>query len=138
MSWLRQLPLSLALLLAPPGMPLTHAQGDKIPARWAQYAGQVSLQLQTRLADDQDAAATRLHAFLDARAAATPDADPPAPVVRLWIDRHGVVSRVEFASLGDAQADRNLRQLMMLRPFGAPPRDMRQPLILRLTLAYPS
>jgi hypothetical protein len=94
--------------------------------------------LQTRLADDQDAAATRLHAFLDAQAAATPDADPPAPVVRLWIDRHGVVSRVEFASLGDAQADRNLRQLMMLRPFGAPPRDMRQPLILRLTLAYPS
>jgi hypothetical protein len=138
MSWLRQLPLSLALLLAPPGVPLSHAQGDKIPARWAQYAGHVSQQLQTRLADEQDAAATRLHAFFDAQAAATPDADPPAPVLRLWIGRDGVVSRVEFASLGDAQADRDLRQLTTLGPLGAPPRDMRQPLILRLRLAYPS
>jgi hypothetical protein len=137
-SWLRRLPLSLALLLGPTGAHAADARADKIPPSWVAYATHVSQALQARLLDDQDEAATRLHVFLDARTGADPAQDPPAPIVRLWFGKGGAISRVEFATLGDAQADSDLRHVVTAGTFGAPPRHMRQPLILRLKLTYPT
>jgi len=42
---------------------------------------------------------------------------------------------VAFHSLGNAQADADLRQLLTAQPLSEPPpRDMRQPMVLQLTL----
>jgi hypothetical protein len=131
MAWRRFLSASLALLLAGQGGPIQHARADSVPVRWVEYASGVTRQLQARLADDHDATAARLHAFLDAR-------DASASVLRLWINRQGAISRVTFASLGDAQADRDLRQVVTRGGFGRPPPDMRQPLVLRLRLTFQS
>ena len=39
--------------------------------------------------------------------------------------------------LGDAQADADLRALMTAQPLSEPPpRDMRQPMVLQLTLSF--
>ncbi|WP_260430501.1 hypothetical protein [Burkholderia cepacia] len=60
----------------------------------------------------------------------------PAIVVRAWIGPNGAVTRVEFASLGDPDADATLRQLLTAGPLAElPPPDMLQPLRLRLRLA---
>ncbi|WP_244105334.1 hypothetical protein [Burkholderia cepacia] len=63
-------------------------------------------------------------------------APPPAIVVRAWIGPNGAVTRVDFASLGDPDADATLRQLLTAGPLAEPPPpDMLQPLRVRLRLA---
>ncbi|MNR63492.1 hypothetical protein D3C85_1858230 [compost metagenome] len=57
-------------------------------------------------------------------------------MVRLWVTPQGRIERLEFDSLGQAQADADLRQLLAADPLPEPPpRDMRQPLVLQLSLA---
>lgn len=59
----------------------------------------------------------------------------PAIVVRAWIGASGTVTRVEFATLVDPNADAALRQLLTAGPLAEPPPpDMRQPLRVRLRL----
>lgn len=132
---------AIALLLFTAAGPAARAADPgAVPPAWSAFAAQVSLHLQQELGDAQDPAATRLHQFLDAQAAKDPSAPPPAPVVRLWFKgRNGRIAQATFASLGDPQADQDLRRMLTAHPVGAAaPHGMRQPLVLRLRLTYPS
>jgi hypothetical protein len=77
-----------------------------------------------------------LHSYLEQRIVHPQDDAPPAAiVVRAWLGVDGSVTRLAFDSLGDAQADANLRTLLSAHPITAPPpADMRQPLRVRLRL----
>jgi len=111
------------------------AQTADVPQPWISYAQLVGRQFQAWLEADGDAA-DRLHRVLEERVLnAHADAPPPAIVVRAWIGANGAVTRVEFASLGTADADATLRQLLTASPLTeAPPPDMLQPLRVRLRL----
>ncbi|WP_414144162.1 YbaB/EbfC family DNA-binding protein [Burkholderia territorii] len=111
------------------------AQTADVPQPWINYAQLVGRQFQAWLEADGDAA-DRLHRYLEERVLnARADAPPPAIVVRAWIGANGAVTRVEFASLGSADADATLRQLLTASPLAeAPPPDMLQPLRVRLRL----
>ncbi|WP_414144408.1 YbaB/EbfC family DNA-binding protein [Burkholderia territorii] len=111
------------------------AQTADVPQPWISYAQLVGRQFQAWLEADGDAA-DRLHRYLEERVLnARADAPPPAIVVRAWIGANGAVTRVEFASLGSADADATLRQLLTASPLTeAPPPDMLQPLRVRLRL----
>ena len=101
-----------------------------VPATWQAYAGSASSALAERLARTDDPRVVRLQAFLQQN----PDTASAAPlVVSLWIDAGGTVIRSQFASLGDAQADADLRAVLDHAPLpGPPPPGMRQPLRLGL------
>lgn len=109
-----------------------------IPQHWVSYAQLVGNQLQDRLGDAQSEAVVRLHAWMQERILKEGQAVPPGPlVVRLWIAADGSVSRLEFATLGQAQADADLRAVLTAEPLSEPPpRDMRQPMVLQLSLAF--
>ncbi|WP_390885667.1 YbaB/EbfC family DNA-binding protein [Burkholderia territorii] len=111
------------------------AQTADVPQPWISYAQLVGRQFQAWLEADGDPA-DRLHRYLEERVLnARADAPPPAIVVRAWIGANGAVTRVEFASLGSADADATLRQLLTASPLTeAPPPDMLQPLRVRLRL----
>jgi hypothetical protein len=137
-----QLATAALLLAVQSAAPVRAADSNDVigavPPSWTAYAAQVAHRLQEELGDTNDPAATRLHQFLDAQATSTPDAASPTPRVRLWFSRRGQISRVEFSSLGDPQADQDLRHVLRSHAIGAPPpHDMRQPLILRLRLTNP-
>ncbi|RZL66207.1 MAG: hypothetical protein EOP81_01450 [Variovorax sp.] len=109
-----------------------------VPQHWISYAQLVGNQLQDRLGDAQSEAVVRLHGWMQERILKEGQAVPPAPlVVRLWIAADGGVSRLEFSTLGQAQADADLRAVLATEPLSeSPPRDMRQPMVLQLSLAF--
>ncbi|WP_246792142.1 YbaB/EbfC family DNA-binding protein [Burkholderia perseverans] len=114
---------------------VAHAQQTEAPAAWVSYAQQVGQQFQTALATDGDTAA-RIEQTLGDRVGAASDAAAalPAVAVRAWIGDDGAVTRIEFESLGEAQADASLRQLLTGVRLAPPPADMLQPLRVRLQL----
>ncbi|WP_175840177.1 YbaB/EbfC family DNA-binding protein [Burkholderia arboris] len=132
-GWLRAIVAAAVLVL---GVAPAVAQTADVPPTWLRYGQLAGQQFQTWLEADGDAA-DRLHRYLESRVLnARADAPPPAIVVRAWIGANGVVTRVEFASLGDPDADATLRQLLTAGPLaGPPPPDMLQPLRVRLRLA---
>lgn len=123
-----------AALVGQPAWP-----GQLAPVSWTAYAARLSQEIQVRLALQTDPAVRRLHAYLDARAARTPQAPPPSVVVRVWLDAAGRITQVFAETLGDAAADEDLRAVLVgLATGAAPPEDMRQPVVLRLSLAIPA
>lgn len=114
------------------------AAAQTVPASWKSYAGLVGQQFQAWLMDDDDVA-YRLHKFLEDRTIGATD-EPPGPLlIKVWIGAQGQVTRLDFPSLGSAQADGDLRQLLTASPLSEPPPpDMRQPLTLRLNLQFKS
>ncbi|WP_157609659.1 YbaB/EbfC family DNA-binding protein [Variovorax sp. Root473] len=110
---------------------------QQVPQHWISYATLASNQLQASLGDLANDAVVRLHASMQSRMRQDGRASPPASVVvRVWVASSGRVERVGFDSLGDAQADADLRALLTARPLAEPPpRDMRQPMVLQLTLS---
>ncbi|KUZ17362.1 hypothetical protein WI69_17420 [Burkholderia diffusa] len=130
-GWLRVCLCACVLAVCVP----VAAQTADVPQPWISYAQLVGRQFQAWLEADGDAA-DRLHRYLEQRVLnARADAPPPAIVVRAWIGANGAVTRVEFASLGSADADATLRQLLTESPINeAPPLDMLQPLRVRLRL----
>jgi hypothetical protein len=127
--------LAVAGLLGAVAPVVAHAQQTEAPAAWISYAQQVGQQFQTALATDGDTA-TRIEQTLGDRVGAASDAAAalPAVAVRAWIGDDGAVTRIEFESLGDAQADASLRQLLTGVRLAPPPADMLQPLRVRLQL----
>ncbi|WP_233839105.1 YbaB/EbfC family DNA-binding protein [Paraburkholderia sp. ZP32-5] len=125
--------LAMALLVA--ASPYARAQTQNVPPQWLTYAREVGGQFQAELASDDDTA-NQFYSFLENRVLhAKGDAPPPEIVVRAWIGADGAVTRVDFDSLGDAQADATLRQLLTAHPMTEPPpADMLQPLRVRLHL----
>jgi len=125
------------VLAQTPARPQTQP-AQVIPQHWIIYAELVGNQLQDRLGDAQNEAVVRLHGWMQERILKEGQVAPPAPlVVRLWIAADGGVSRLEFASLCQAQADADLRAVLTAEPLSEPPpRDMRQPMVLQLSLAF--
>lgn len=121
----------LAAVLAWSAVGAASAAPAEIPAHWLAYAQQAGMTLQQRLAEE-NVTTTELHGWME-RSAAQPQRQDPI-VVRLWIDASGEVERSEFDSLGDAGADAALRALLRGTPLAQPPADMRQPLVLGLSL----
>ncbi len=116
--------------------PIAPAQ-TAVPQHWISYAQLTSNQFQEWLSDGSSDLVVRLHAWLEKRETNDRLMGASVPVIaRVWITREGWVERVEFDSLGDAQAAADLRALLSRKPLPEPPPpDMRQPLVLQLTLA---
>ncbi len=126
------------------------ADDNAIPQAWVVYAQRVSQHLQAALEGDSEPA-QRFHAYFT-RLAATDEqtapasggpladnpvpGDPPTVRVKVWLDRTGRVTRVNFGGVDDAQAAGDLKALLLWQRVGAvPPRSMRQPVVVRLSLA---
>ncbi|MBC8750773.1 MULTISPECIES: hypothetical protein [Paraburkholderia] len=103
---------------------------DKAPQAWVVYAQRVSQLFQTALESD---AAHRVHARFEQSASGATGGAPPVLRVKAWFEPDGRVSHVEFDSLGDNEADAELRQVLLAQNIGAkPPHGMAQPLVVRL------
>ncbi|WGS48367.1 hypothetical protein LFL96_11195 [Paraburkholderia sp. D15] len=110
---------------------------DAAPSAWVSYAQQVALCLQTALADDE-ASASRLAGFFERQANAA-TAGQHVPVLRLktWLDARGRVERIECVQGGEVgleeELEAELAALVVGRQVGLPPpRDMIQPVVVRL------
>lgn len=127
--------LGLGLAAAP--LPPAQAQAA-VPQHWISYAQLASGQFQSWLSDPENDAVVRLHERLQQRMLDEQRNTPPEPVVvRVWVAPTGQVERVEFNTLGDAQSDADLRGVLSAQPLSEPPpRDMRQPMVLRLKLDF--
>ncbi len=131
------------------GAPAQSVTADQAPQAWIVYAQAVSERLQAALASDAEPA-QRFNAYFGHWVAADTDAasgaevlsedvalpaDPPTLKVKVWLDRKGQVTRVEFGEVADDQAAADLRALLLAQSIGAPPpRRMKQPVVVRLAL----
>ena len=131
----------LGLGLASVAVPVAataQTQQPQVPQHWISYATLAGNQLQASLGNPADDTVVRLHAAMQSRMLKEGQSVPPAPVVvRVWVAPAGRIERVAFDSLGDAQADTDLRTLLTTQTLAEPPpRDMRQPMVLQLTLSF--
>ncbi|MGF6346851.1 YbaB/EbfC family DNA-binding protein [Variovorax sp. W2I14] len=136
LSW-----VGLALGLASAAVPVAataQTQQLQVPQHWISYATLAGNQLQASLSNPADDTVIRLHASMQSRMLKEGQPVPPAPVVvRVWVTPTGRIERVAFDSLGDAQADTDLRTLLTAETLAEPPpRDMRQPMVLQLALSF--
>ncbi|GAB7524653.1 hypothetical protein [Paraburkholderia sp. 2C] len=129
-----------------------HVSIEKAPQAWLAYAQRVSETLQTALSSDTDTARRFNDYFsnwVDTDAGALAQApqsqqaaddaplpfDPPTLKVRVWLDRTGQVEQVQFDDIGDDAAEADLRSLLLAQTVGAPPpRTMKQPVVVRLSV----
>lgn len=130
--------LGLGLSAAAAPLAASAQAQPQVPQHWISYANLASNQLQSSLSDPASDTVVRLHTWMQERMLKEGQPVPPAPVVvRVWVAGSGKVERVAFDSLGDAQADTDLRALLTAQPLAEPPpRDMRQPMVLQLTLSF--
>lgn len=131
--------LGIGLGMAAAAVPaLAQAPASPVPQHWISYANLASNQLGVALSDPANVTVVLLHAWMQERMLKEGQPVPPVPlVVRLWVAANGQVERSTFSSLGDAQADDYLRSLLMAQTLSEPPpRDMRQPMVLQLTLTF--
>lgn len=130
--------LGLGLASATVPVAATAQTQQQVPQHWISYANLAGNLLQASLSDPANETVVRLHAWMQERMLKEGQSAPPAPVVvRVWVAPSGKVDRVAFDSLGNAQADTDLRTLLTAQPLAEPPpRDMRQPMVLQLTLSF--
>ncbi|SHI25231.1 YbaB/EbfC family DNA-binding protein [Pollutimonas bauzanensis] len=141
-SWLHRARKAVAGLL---GVGLVTAASSAaaqapVPQHWIAYAQLASGQLQGWLGDETNEPALRLQEWGQKRLSGSGAAAAGnSIVVRLWVDAGGRVERAEFTSLGDDQADADLRRVLTAQAISEPPpKDMLQPMVLGLTLALPA
>jgi hypothetical protein len=104
-----------------------------VPTHWIAYARMTGNALQARLSEGTGELISRLHERLSARQERRAASLPV--VVRIWISPEGRIARSAFDTLGDPQADADLRAILHSHPLlEPPPADMLQPLVLQLTL----
>lgn len=108
---------------------------EQAPAAWLAYAKDATASVTTWLNGDAPPAPR----MRDALMALHPNTDQPPPtlVLSLWVLPAGVISRVEAKSTGDAQADADLRALLLGRQLPAPPKGMLLPMRLGIQLSAP-
>lgn len=130
--------LGLGLTAAAGAPAAAQAPAQPVPQHWISYAQLASNQFQVWLSDPENETVQRLHAWMQDRMLQEGQAAPPAPlIVRVWVNDAGKVERLEFASLGQQQADDDLRALLTSQALSEPPpRDMRQPMVLQLELSF--
>lgn len=140
-QWIRRIGagIGIAAMLAPAeALPAPPMPSQQPPQHWISYAQLASNQFAAWLSDPADDAVVRLHGWMQERLLKDGQALPPPLVTRVWVAPSGKVERLEFASLGNAQADTDLRALLTAQPLSEPPPpDMRQPMILQLSLDFP-
>lgn len=118
-----------------PAQDFSYRPAGSVPAPWIRYAELVRFRFAEWMGGDGEAA-RRLHVFMENRLVSG-SVPAEAVVVKAWVTPDGTVQRVEFPSLGDDQADADLRSLLTQGAVGeAPPRDMLQPLHLKLSLKW--
>ncbi|GGB95483.1 hypothetical protein GCM10007205_00880 [Oxalicibacterium flavum] len=106
-----------------------------VPQHWISYAQMASNQFEAWLGNPDDESVQRLHAWMQERLLQDGPPVPTSLVVRVWVEPNGRVGRMEFASLGQNQADADLRSIMTAQPLSEPPPpDMRLPMVLQLSL----
>jgi hypothetical protein len=130
--------LGAAVIAMLTGIPAAqpYAATTDVPASWVAYAQLVGQTFQTWI-DSDDADAGRFQQYLDTRmAAAHADSSSASTIlIQTWIGPDGRVTDVRFDSLGTPEADAALRTLLTAHSIsGPPPRDMRQPLRVRLSI----
>ena len=138
MHWLKRIGagVGIAAMLTP--SIAQSQQSQQPPQHWISYAQLASNQFAAWLSDPADDTVVRLHAWMQERLLKEGQPLPPPLVTRVWVAPSGKVERLEFASLGNAQADNDLRALLMAQPLSEPPPPhMRQPMVLQLTLDFP-
>lgn len=106
---------------------------SEAPAAWVAYAEAVTTTLSDWLEEDAEAA-TRLRAYLQATRPAEDQLTPPL-LLRLWIDRQGVVERLEFTPFAHEEANADLRTAVLGRRLTAPPPEMLLPLRIVIEIA---
>ncbi len=106
---------------------------DAAPPSWIDYAKKVNAEVTQRLTSSEpDAVALR--SVLEAQRPA-PDQPGPPLALQLWVDKRGVISRVQSGSLAAAKSEEALRKLLVGRAIGsAPPKRMLLPLRLQVQL----
>lgn len=123
---------------ATPAQQTSQQTQQQPPPHWISYAQLASNQFAAWLSDPADDAVVRLHGWMQERLLKEGQPLPPPLVTRVWVAPSGKVERLEFASLGNAQADKDLRALLTAQPLSeSPPPDMRQPMVLQLSLDFP-
>jgi len=139
--WIRRIGagIGIAAMLTPAeALPAPPLQSQQPPQHWISYAQLASNQCAAGLSDPADDAVVRLHSWMQERLLKGGQGLPPPLVTRVWVAPSGKVERLEFASLGNTQADSDLRALLTSQPLSEPPPpDMRQPMVLQLSLDFP-
>ena len=123
---------SLLLCLATAPVSASPTSPEAAPAEWVAYAEGATHAITAWLNVEQPPA-PRVRAVIEAT---RPGPDQPGPplVVKIWVGRDGAIIRVEFVSLGDAQADQDLHDLLVQGRLPPPPRRMKLSLRLALQL----
>lgn len=105
---------------------------EQAPAEWVAYAETATRAIAGWLSAETPPA-PRIRAVLD-QGRPTPDQPVPPLVLKVWVGRDGAITRVEFASLSDTQADQDLDGLLIGKRLAPPPRGMRLPMRIALQL----
>lgn len=105
------------------------------PAAWVAYAEAVTATVSTWL-EGQEEPATRVRAYLDQTRPAEDQPTPPL-LLKVWIDRDGVVERLEFTPFAHEAANADLRTALLGRRLPeSPPVGMLLP--LRIAVQMPA
>jgi len=127
---LAALALGLTGLAAPGGARTIPA--EQAPADWLAYAHQATTTI-TGWINGQEG--LDLRATIDTGAAGPADAQTTL-IVMVWVDRHGALTRAEFANPASPPAmAAGLQKLLVGRQLTPPPRKMRLPMRLALGIA---
>lgn len=111
--------------------PVPFKSSSEAPAAWQRYTALLKNRLEQEIAGDSAAAKH----FRDwaSQAKATGNAPPESLIARIWIDPGGKVLRATFPALPDPAADADLKAILLGSAIEQPPpRDMLQPISLRL------
>lgn len=108
---------------------------QEAPAEWLAYASYATTTI-TKWLEVTSETGARLRAYLDAT---RPSLDQPtAPLlIKVWIDANGMVSRIDYAPFAHAEANADIKTLIVGGQLGAsPPEDILLP--LRIVLQLPA
>ncbi|MEG3089658.1 hypothetical protein [Sphingomonas sp. PB4P5] len=124
---------AVTMLLA--GAPL-QARGvapANAPAAWLRYAEAATQEISVRLQAESDAA-VRLRRYLDGTRPA-PDQPATPLLLKIWVNRQSVVTRIEAPSFAQDEPNADLRSLILgQRLPGSPPRGIILPLRIAISL----
>jgi hypothetical protein len=117
--------------------PVAAKEPVAVPQHWISYAQMAGNQFEAWLSDGNDEQVVRLHTWMQERLLKEGQDIPPPLVVSVWLTPDGHVSQLKFASLGQEQADRDLKAVLTAQALSEPPpRDMLQPMVLQLSLSF--
>ncbi|MEA3390810.1 MAG: hypothetical protein U9R64_16250 [Pseudomonadota bacterium] len=107
------------------------------PVEWVRYAEFATTSI-TGWLEAHNEPATGLRAYLDATRPA-PDAATAPLVIKVWIERDGKISRIDYPAFTHAEANADMQALIVGQQLAAaPPRDMLLPLRIAVQLDAPA